>query len=312
MKKPIDILLIGALVAVVVGGATILWRLQQPMPDAVGDGEPLSDVASAPGGGVAGEFPASAPSVAVTRPDPALGASSVPAYPIDQVTSDLPVATEAETPISTVEDRLKAGLLDIVGKKAFLTFLQTDGIVRRVVATVDNLPRSHATARLWPVNPVVGKFSTTATTEGTTGTISPTNNARYAAFVKFAESVDAGHTVKLYKKFYPAFQAAYAELGYPKQYFNDRVIEVIDHLLATPIPDSAPEVQQTIVKGPIPASQPWAHYVYVDPALEGLSAGQKILLRVGPEHAKRLKVKLQDFRSRLGRLSKSQGRAADG
>ena len=38
----------------------------------------------------------------------------------------------------------------------------------------------------------------------------------------------------IYVRYYPLFQEAYEELGYPGRYFNDRVIEIIDHLLQTP------------------------------------------------------------------------------
>ncbi len=52
----------------------------------------------------------------------------------------------------------------------------------------------------------------------------------------------------------------------------------------------------TEVKGPIPSTRPWARYEFVDPRLEGLAAGQKIVLRIGPEHATRLKAWLRALR----------------
>ena len=38
----------------------------------------------------------------------------------------------------------------------------------------------------------------------------------------------------VYERLYPLFQQAYEDLGYPGKYFNDRLVEVIDHLLQTP------------------------------------------------------------------------------
>ena len=55
----------------------------------------------------------------------------------------------------------------------------------------------------------------------------------------------------------------------------------------------------TEVQGPFEAPRPWVRYEYVDPALETLSAGQKILLRMGPENARQLKAKLREFRQRV-------------
>ncbi len=51
---------------------------------------------------------------------------------------------------------------------------------------------------------------------------------------------------------------------------NDRLIEVIDNLLATPD-----------VEGPVYLTKPEAVYLFEDPELEALTAGQKVLLRMG-------------------------------
>jgi hypothetical protein len=90
--------------------------------------------------------------------------------------------------------------------------------------------------------------------------------------------------------FYPLFQQAYQELGYPKGHFNDRLVDVIDHLLA------APEVT-----APVKLVRPKVFYLFADPALEARSAGQKILMRVGSENAALIKAKLRDIRGELTR-----------
>jgi hypothetical protein len=84
------------------------------------------------------------------------------------------------------------------------------------------------------------------------------------------------------------FQQAYIDLGYPGGYFNDRLISVIDDLLAAPEP-----------KSPAYVSQPKVMFTFVDPKLEGLSAGQKILVRIGLDNELRLKAKLRDIRRAL-------------
>jgi hypothetical protein len=93
---------------------------------------------------------------------------------------------------------------------------------------------------------------------------------------------------ELYRRFYPLFQKAYVDLGYPDGYFNDRVIEVIDHLLATPE-----------IEGPVKLVRPHVLYQYADPELEQLSPGQKLLLRMGNEHSATVKEKLREFRGRI-------------
>ena len=81
------------------------------------------------------------------------------------------------------------------------------------------------------------------------------------------------------------------------------MFEVIDLLLATPEPSGRLEVTLTQVKGPIPTANPWTRYEYADDKLQQLPAGQKILLRVGPENRKQLKEKLQELRTQLLRVS---------
>jgi len=75
-------------------------------------------------------------------------------------------------------------------------------------------------------------------------------------------------------------------LGYPSQYFNDRLVEVIDHLLAAPD-----------LSGPIELARPSVMYVYTDPALEALSSVQKTLLRMGSQNAAVVKTKLREIRT---------------
>jgi hypothetical protein len=101
-------------------------------------------------------------------------------------------------------------------------------------------------------------------------------------------NTDAAGMEDLYRRFFPLFQKAYVELGYPQGYFNDRVIEVVDHLLATPEPE-----------GPLMLVRPHVLYEYADPDLERLSPGQKLLLRMGNEHRTTVKQKLREFRSRI-------------
>ena len=112
-------------------------------------------------------------------------------------------------------------------------------------------------------------------------------------------SIDTGRAVALYVRFFSLLQQAYEDLGYPGKYFNDRVVEVIDHLLATPEPDGPIRVVLPPHDTSINFERPWTLYQFADSRLESASAGQKILLRIGPENASRLKQKLAELRARL-------------
>jgi hypothetical protein len=89
-------------------------------------------------------------------------------------------------------------------------------------------------------------------------------------------------------------------LGYPGKYFNDRLVQVIDQLLATPELAGPVQLVLTEVKGSVPTLRPWVRYEYADAALEARPAGQKMLMRMGTENARVLKAKLQEFRQLIG------------
>lgn len=246
------------------------------------------------------EAPSEAP--VATVPQPQGAPADAPAPPPEPVGPQNPVDALAEPdatlpPLNDADARVNAALNELLGKKSVASFLQTDGFVRRVVATVDNLPRAQATSRVWPTNPAPDRF--TVQGNGEARTISPDNGNRYTPFVLFAESVDTARAVALYAKLYPLFQQAYEELGYPGRYFNDRLVAVIDHLLQTPVPNGPVQVKLTEVKGEMQSERPWVRYEFVDPELESLSAGQKMLIRMGPVNERRMKAKLTDFRRQI-------------
>ena len=115
--------------------------------------------------------------------------------------------------------------------------------------------------------------------------------------MRLAESIDSTKLVAFYFHYYPLFQQAYRDLGYPKGYFNDRLIEVIDHLLETPE-----------LEGPVTLVRPKVFYLYADPGLESRSAGQKILMRTGVENTRRIKAKLREIRTEIVNRSKPSAR----
>jgi hypothetical protein len=217
--------------------------------------------------------PLATPEPAV-EPAPAPQAEPAVRYPI-------PVAeNEAAKPLPTLDNSdamMRESVTGLVGRKAFEALVHPTQLIRRIVATVDNLPRETAPARVMPLEPVQGAF-----------TPSPANSARYAPYVRVLESLDARALVQRYIESYPLFQRAYAELGFPQRNFNDRLVEAIDDLLA------APELA-----GPLELARPKVLYEFADPQLEGRSAGQKVMMRMGSENAARVKAKLREIRREL-------------
>jgi hypothetical protein len=192
---------------------------------------------------------------------------------------------------------IESALTDVFGRKSVLALFQLDGFASRFVATVDNLGRERAPTRLWPLNPAPGQF--TVDKRGDVTVLSADNGLRYTPYVLLAESADVRQLVTLYVRLYPQLQQAYEELGYPGRYFNDRLVEVIDQLLATPDVASLLEVRLPPVDASVQLRRPWLLYEFADPALQSLTAGQKLLLRMGPVNQRRMKAKLVELRRLL-------------
>jgi len=198
-------------------------------------------------------------------------------------------AGEPAKPLPTLDNSdpmMRESVSELVGRKAFEEMVYPSALIRRIVATVDNLPRATAPRRVMPLEPVPGAFS--VLDAGGEATISAANSARYAPYVRVFESLDARALTKRYVQSYPLFQRAYAELGFPNANFNDRLVEAIDDMLA------APEAS-----GPVKLVRPKVLYQFADPELQSRSAGQKIMLRMGPENAARVKAKLREIRREL-------------
>ena len=242
------------------------------------------------------EKPSPPPLVSTGTAEPPAPVSPPVKYPVESRPTEAPEKA-ALPPLSASDAPVRATLVDWLGKDSVVSFLQLDDFVRHAVATVDNLGRSHAAPRLWPVNPMPGRFAVVQAGDGMD--VAPGNAERYTAFIAFVDHIDTQRALDLYVRWYPWFQQAYEELGYPGHYFNDRLIEVIDLLIATPVPDRPITLKLTEVKGPIVSTHPWLRYEFADPALEALPAGQKVMLRVGPANQHRLTSKLKEIRAGL-------------
>lgn len=244
------------------------------------------------------EPPLAPPPVAATPEapiaPPPMPEASGPQNPVDA----LAPADAALPPLAESDKRVSELLAQLLGSEKVASFLLTEGFVRRVVATVDNLGRDYAPSRMWPVQPMRERFVVNGEGDAPT-TIATANAARYSAFLGFAEAVPLEPAVALYVRLYPLFQQAYEELGYPKRYFNDRLVTVLDHLLQAPEPKEPVAVSLLPVTTEVTNTRPWVRYEFVDPALQSMSSGQKIMVRMGLANERRAKALLADLRNRV-------------
>ncbi|HSD68494.1 MAG TPA: DUF3014 domain-containing protein [Woeseiaceae bacterium] len=190
-------------------------------------------------------------------------------------------------PLDASDEYFRLELTELYGD-AIGRLLVESGLIEKIVATVDSLPRAHVAEKIRPVGRLEGEFAVDGQDGSGEYTLSPENYARYDALVQVVTTADIAQVVDTYRRFYPLFQDAYINLGYPRGYFNDRLVEVIDHLLETPEPGE-----------PVTLVRPNVLYLYADAELESRSSGQKLLMRMGAGHAARVKETLREFRAAI-------------
>jgi hypothetical protein len=207
--------------------------------------------------------------------------------------------SDAPVPLPTLEDSdapLAAELSSLVGAQTVSAWLVPENVARRFVATVDNLPREKVAEKVRAVRPVAGAVVVDRTAVDGAGeeriTLATANYARYEPAIKLLTALDMRQVGLLYRSYYPLLQQAYEDLGYPGRYFNDRLVEAIDHLLQAPVPAEPPAL-----------AQPKAMYEFADPKLEQRSAGQKLMIRMGPQNAAKVKERLTALRAEITRIA---------
>lgn len=228
-----------------------------------------------------------------------------PEVPPMVVEDKLPaVTTELEElplpPLNESDGYARQNLAGAVGEAAAMQYFVDDSLVARAVASIDALSSRQVPGNIRAIHGPTESFVAVADPSPPAVILDeqgdpmpqylsdPANQGRYTAYVEMLETLDAESFAVLYSRNYPLFQQAWRELGYVDVDFNDRLEEVIEELLATP------EVEE-----PYRLVKPEAVYLFADEELESLTAGQKILLRMGNENAERVKSSLLEIQKAL-------------
>jgi len=264
MKKTVPFLFL-AIIFAVAG-----WYFFTQEPEAIHEVPPPS-------------VPAAMPDESVTPPETSSDDKVVYQQPETEpepvgIPDPLPLLSESDT-------ELKQALAELVGSDPLAEFLIKNEVISRFVVVVDSLTSKQVPGQINPIKPAADKLIVVKGSD--TVVMSAENFARYDGYVALVKEVDSAGLLTLYRRYYPLFQQAWEENG-GEGSFNDRMVEVIDNLLETPD-----------VPGPVYLSKPEAVYLFEDPALEGLSAGQKILVRMGSFNAAVVKEKLVELRANL-------------
>jgi hypothetical protein len=227
----------------------------------------------------------------VAPAEPEIGFETTSPPPVEEI--PLPMLMESDPLVLDT-------LAELIGEPAVIRYLVNDNVISRVVATVDTMGGRQIPGVVQVVQGPESNFEATVNDrpelvirneegdELPQFFIDPANYGRYTPYVELLEAADTAQLVENYHRHYSLFQQAYRQMGYAEGEFNERLLAVIDELLATPE-----------VTGPVNLVKPEAYFLYADPELESRSAGQKILLRMGQENSSRVKSKLVEIKAAL-------------
>ena len=166
-------------------------------------------------------------------------------------------------------------------------WLATDGLIRSFTVAVENVASGSMPAerpRVW--RPSSG-FETVV--RGRALHVAPRSYERYDDLADAAASIDAAGVARLYATLKPRIEEAHRDLSYADTPFDRTLERAIVLLLSTPESDGAARLESQ-----------GAGYAYVDPALEGLTAAQKHLLRTGPRNVRIIQSSLRRIALALG------------
>jgi len=185
------------------------------------------------------------------------------------------------------DDALRGLIGELSSNPTLGQWLKNKDLIRKFVAAVDEIANGQSPRPQMDFFVLAGPFPTLSKNGVTT--LDPAGYDRYNIIADIFDSVSTAGCARLYGGLRPLLQAAYRELGYPKEDFHLTLQKAIVEILKVPVVDE-----------PITLEKKIASYAMTDPKLEDLSAAQKHVLRMGPENLQLIQVKLREIGLALG------------
>ncbi|WP_299947000.1 DUF3014 domain-containing protein [uncultured Microbulbifer sp.] len=229
-----------------------------------------------------------------TAPEPETLAQPEEQPPVPKPLEPAPAEKPAEEPgreppppLNNSDKAVYQELMGLAPDNALSRWLVPSEVIRKWVAAINAGSRGTLIYKHRPLKSIRGPILVTGSSaEGYQ--LSPSNYRRYDQPVRLFALMNTETAVSLYQYWYPRLAQAYGELGIRNKTFHQVVLEAIDKVLA------APEIE-----GPIQLVRPSVYYKFADPKLEKLPGVQKLMIRMGPENAIRVKEKLKELREKL-------------
>ncbi|MCL1050015.1 DUF3014 domain-containing protein [Shewanella abyssi] len=176
--------------------------------------------------------------------------------------------------------------IDVADGMAIESLLIEDNVVRQFVVFIDNLAQGELARKVSPLKAPISAFTVSEIANKTY--VDPDSYHRYDLYADFLASLNEQELAKTYKEMTPLLSEAFSELGYNSTSFDDRMQQAIGIMLDAPI-----------IEQPIELDGVSVNYQFVDPTLEALPNAQKLMVRMGPENARKVKSALRRLQKHL-------------
>ncbi len=222
--------------------------------------------------------------------------------PLEKPVYDEPVPDPIPQPLPDINqsDATVLAALKALNVNGLVEMIIPQDILRKFVRAVDVLEEGKIVQDYRPIASPQGAFVADAFNVKVSGgelgeqqeveqfRLSPKHYLRYTLFVQVLSGLESDAAVTLYKRYYPLLNRAHQELGSGKGNFHSVLIRAIDKVL------SAPDAN-----GDLLLIHPKVYYEFADPALEKLPDVHKLMLRMGPDNAEKVKATLRNARAKL-------------
>lgn len=188
--------------------------------------------------------------------------------------------------VDDVDDLVRSAVGALSSNSHLMTWLVSDRLAVRFVSAVEAVADGYSPRdELSFARPAMPFY---VTHDGGQAVVTSATFRRYDAAAEAFASLDTAGVAAAYRRLLPRLEAIHDDLPYARGSFHDRVLEAIDQLMETPVPDGP----YAVVRG----VRGWA---FADPELEGLSGAQRHLLRMGPRNARAVQATLATVRDAI-------------
>jgi hypothetical protein len=222
------------------------------------------------------------------RPAAVTGGIAAPA-PVEEaapLTATAP-RTSSLPPLDALDPALRELVRSLTASPLLERWLSGQGLARQIVALVEGSGTGTLPLRLLsPLRPA-GTFQVESRNGRTV--IAAASHARFDALADVVLAVDARAFAEAYHTLSPRLEEAHDELGVAGS-FDESFRRSLDRLVSLRVPE-----------GPLAVVPHGGNYAFADPSIEGLSQVEKLLLRAGPDNARRIQQHLREIRDALNR-----------